>query len=221
MFAKLAAFDMDSTLIQCEVIDELARMNDKYGQVARITEEAMRGKLDFVSSLRERVKQLKGIHISQINEFKGTLPYTTGLSELMNYLKKHNYYTAILSGGFSFFAEQIRNDYGFDFVRCNQLELINDRLTGELIGEIVDKNVKATSILEIAEANQISIEHTVAIGDGMNDLEMLQNTKTGIAFCPKHELAEKASYVISTADLSLVIEILENQQNSLNAVTIS
>ena len=213
MKKQLIAFDMDSTLIQCEVIDELARINGTFEQVATITNRAMRGQIDFAESLNERVKLVKGVNEKQLNELKDNLPYTTGLSELMTYLKKNEFITAICSGGFDIFANQIRTDFDFDHIRCNQLEIVDGQLSGRLIGPLIDASAKAKALLEFAEINNIDIKDTVAIGDGMNDLAMLKKAGLGIGFCPKPELAKQISNVIHKADLSLVIAVLSNQQN--------
>ena len=143
IFDKLIAFDMDSTLIQCEVIDEIAKHNKVYDQVSKITEKAMKGEIDFNTSLKERVHLLKGTPLSYLENFKKNLPYTSGLKELITYLKKNQYRIIILSGGFDLFANEIKNQFNLDGLATNRLEIKDNLLTGNLLGEIINAEKKS------------------------------------------------------------------------------
>ncbi len=182
---RLLAFDMDSTLIQVEVIDELAKRAGVGDQVAAITERAMRGEIDFKGSLIERVALLKGLPESALAEVAATLPLTEGAERLLNTVKRLGYKTAILSGGFTYFGRVLQERFNIDYVFANELEIENGVLTGRISGEIVDGAKKAELLMRIAEKENISLEQVVAVGDGANDLPMLSIAGLGIAFRAK------------------------------------
>ncbi|MCO7227420.1 phosphoserine phosphatase SerB [Pleionea sp. CnH1-48] len=205
----LMLFDMDSTLIQMECIDELARRHGLFEQVASITESAMRGELDFEQSLRKRVALLKGLPVSAIDELADALPLTKGLKELVKIAKQNNIYLAIVSGGFVPFVERLKQDLAFDFARANQLEARDGVLTGGLIGTIVDAEKKRETLLELCHTLGIDIERGWAIGDGANDLKMMSAAGLGIAFDAKPKVRQQATAGIWDADMTDVIRLLK------------
>lgn len=209
---KLIVFDMDSTLIQCEVVDELARKNNCYETVAAITESAMKGEIDFEESLRRRVSLLKGLSLAAIEELAENLPYTKSVAELFDYLNKKNYKTAILSGGFSHFAKVIQTRFSIDYIFSNELEMDTDQLTGRLRGELIDAEKKAFYLQKIADEERIPMSRSVAVGDGSNDILMLKKAAVGIAFCGKEKVRKASDYQVEQADMALLQEILENYE---------
>jgi phosphoserine phosphatase len=202
---------MDSTLIQCEVIDEIARRNDVYDAVSKITELAMNGKYDFAESLEKRVSLLSGVKESDLYEIANNLPFTNGLDTLVRYLKENHFKIGILSGGFDFFAKKIMQMYRFDYQYSNRLEIINDKLTGKLTGEIVDKEKKAFYLKKIAEDEQIDLRNTVAVGDGANDLSMLNVSRVGIAFNAKESVTKQAKFFLNSDNISEIIPIIKKE----------
>lgn len=206
---KLIAFDMDSTLIQCEVIDEIARHNKVYEDVSKITEAAMQGKLDFNESLRKRVKLLEGTPLNYLEEFRSKLPFTEGLDELIDYLKSEQYYIIILSGGFDFFAKFILEKYQFDGQKSNQLEIKHNHLSGNLLGEIIDAEKKRHYLQKFASDLKIDKQFTVAVGDGANDLMMLQASYKGIAFNAKELVQAQARYAVNDKNIAAIIPFLK------------
>ncbi len=179
---RLICFDMDSTLIETEVIDELAERAGVGEQVRAITESAMRGEIDFTESFRRRVAMLKGLDESVLADIADHLPYTEGLDRLMHILKRIGFKTAILSGGFTYFGNYLRQKFGFDYVYANELEIIDGKLTGRYLGDIVDGKRKAELLKLISQVENVDIEQTIAVGDGANDLPMLSVAGLGIAF---------------------------------------
>ena len=206
---RLICFDMDSTLIQAECIDELARRHGVYEQVASITERAMRGEIDFKESFTERVALLKGLDVSVMQEIAENLPVTEGTDRLMSILKTCGYKIAILSGGFTFFGEYLQRRYGIDYVYANELEIGDDgKLTGRYVGEIVDGRRKADLLRLIAMTEHVNIAQTIAVGDGANDLPMLNEAGLGIAFHAKPRVKESAGQSLSTIGLDGVLYFL-------------
>ena len=206
---RLICFDMDSTLIQTEVIDELARRNGVYEQVAAITESAMRGEIDFKESFTQRCKLLKGLDVSVMQEIAENLPFTEGVDRLMYVLKKYGYKIAILSGGFTFFGEYIQKKYGIDYVYANELEIDETgHLTGNYVGEIVDGKRKAELLRLISQVEKVDLAQTIAVGDGANDLPMLSLAGLGVAFHAKPRVVANAKQAISTIGLDGVLYFL-------------
>ena len=206
---RLICFDMDSTLIQTEVIDELARAHGVYEEVAAITEQAMRGEIDFKESFTQRCKLLKGLDVNVMKDIAENLPFTEGVDRLMYVLKKYGYKIAILSGGFTFFGEYIQKKYGIDYVYANELEIDDSgHLTGNYVGEVVDGRRKAELLKLIAQVEKVDLQQTIAVGDGANDLPMLNIAGLGIAFHAKPKVRATASQSISTVGLDGVLYFL-------------
>jgi phosphoserine phosphatase len=205
---RLVAFDMDSTLIQVEVIDELAKVAGVGEQVARITEAAMRGEIDFPSAFRKRVGLLKGLPETKLAEIAARIPLTDGAERLMTALKRLGYKTAILSGGFTYFGRKLQEKLGFDYLYANELDIRDGVVTGEIHSEIVDGQVKARRLREIAEKENISLEQCIAVGDGANDLPMLGLAGLGIAFRAKPVVRQTARQAISTLGLDGILYLI-------------
>lgn len=206
---RLICFDMDSTLIQAEVIDELARANGVYDKVQAITERAMRGEIDFKESFIERVALLKGMDASQAHTIAENLPMTDGIDRLMPTLKIMGYKIAILSGGFMYFGRYLQKKFGIDYVYANQLEVGPDgKLTGRHIGDIVDAERKAELLKLIAQVENVHLMQTVAVGDGANDLQMLRTAGLGIAFHAKPKVKEQAKQSLSHVGLDGILYFL-------------
>lgn len=204
----LVLMDMDSTTIQIECIDEIARLYGVGDQVAAVTAMAMQGKLDFNESLRTRVGKLEGAPTSILQEVADNLPLMPGLLALIKALKSANWKVAIASGGFTYFADRLKDDYGFDAAISNTLEIANGALTGKVIGEIINASVKERTLNELAERYNIPMSQTVAIGDGANDLLMLDASALGIAIHAKPIVQEKAAISINFIDLEGALCIL-------------
>ena len=206
---RLICFDMDSTLIQTECIDELARRAGKWDEVSAITESAMRGEIDFRESFTRRVALLKGLDASVMQEIADNLPITEGTDRLMSVLKTCGYKIAILSGGFTFFGEYLQRRYGIDYVYANELEIGEDgKLTGRYVGEIVDGRRKADLLKLIAQTEKVNLAQTIAVGDGANDLPMLLEAGLGIAFHAKPRVKESARQSLSSVGLDGVLYFL-------------
>ncbi|MBQ3812160.1 MAG: phosphoserine phosphatase SerB [Bacteroidales bacterium] len=206
---RLICFDMDSTLIQAECIDELARRHGVYDKVAAITERAMRGEIDFKESFTERVALLKGLDVSVMRDIAENLPITEGTDRLMSVLKTCGYKIAILSGGFTFFGEYLQRKYGIDYIYANELEIGEDgKLTGRYVGDVVDGRRKADLLKLIAQTEKVNIAQTIAVGDGANDLPMLLEAGLGIAFHAKPRVKETARQSLSTIGLDGVLYFL-------------
>ena len=205
---RLICFDMDSTLIQTECIDELAERAGVGEQVRTITERAMRGEIDFKESFTERVALLKGLDESVMKEIAENLPITEGVERLMFVLKHYGYKIAILSGGFTYFGEYLKQKFGIDYVYANELEIENGKLTGRYLGEIVDGKRKAELLRLLAQVEKVDIAQTIAVGDGANDLPMLSTAGLGIAFHAKPKVVENAEQSINTIGLDGVLYFL-------------
>ena len=206
---RLICFDMDSTLIKTEVIDELADRAGVGPQVRAITESAMRGEIDFNESFRRRVSLLKGLDVSVMKEIAENLPITEGLERMMQVLKRSGYKTAILSGGFTYFGNYLKQKFGFDYVYANELEIDGEgKLTGRYIGDVVDGNRKKELLKLLAQVENINIEQTIAVGDGANDLPMLSTAGLGIAFHAKPKVKAEAEQSISTTGIDGVLYFL-------------
>jgi phosphoserine phosphatase len=213
---RLVAFDMDSTLIQHEVIDELAREANVYDKVAAITEAAMRGELDFDQSLTQRVALLKGLPESTLQRVAQRLNLTEGAQRLLAALKSFGYKTAIISGGFAYFGRHLQKQLGIDYVRTNDLEIQDGLLTGRVKGEIINAKRKAQLLEEIAAQENISLQQTIAVGDGANDLPMLAAAGLGIAFHAKPLVAQSARHKISTLGLDSILYLIGVRDRDLS-----
>ena len=205
---RLICFDMDSTLIATEVIDELADRAGVGPQVRAITESAMRGEIDFCESFRRRVALLEGLDESVMQDIAENLPITEGVERMMAVLKRTGYKTAILSGGFTYFGNYLKRRFGFDYVYANELEIVDGKLTGRYVGDIVDGKRKAELLRIIAQVENINIAQTIAVGDGANDLPMLSTAGLGIAFHAKPKVKQTARQSISTIGLDGVLYFL-------------
>ena len=206
---RLICFDMDSTLIQTECIDELAARAGVGDKVKAITERAMRGEIDFKESFTERVALLKGLDVSVMQDIAEHMPITEGADRLMSVLKRCGYKIAILSGGFTFFGEQLRRRYGIDYVYANELEIDeNGKLTGHYVGDIVDGKRKAELLKLIAQVEQVNLAQTIAVGDGANDLPMIAEAGLGIAFHAKPRVKATAQQSINNIGLDGVLYFL-------------
>jgi len=205
---RLVCFDMDSTLIQTEVIDELAELAGVGEQVRGITEAAMNGEIDFSESFKKRMALLEGLSENVLQSVAENLPITKGAHRLMKALKYYGYKTAILSGGFTFFGHYLQRELGIDYVHANELEIVDGKLTGNYLGEIVDGKKKAEYLQAIADKEGIHINQTIAVGDGANDLPMLNLAGLGIAFHAKLTVKEKAESSISSLGLDGVLYLL-------------
>lgn len=206
---RLICFDMDSTLIRTEVIDELADRAGVGEEVRRITESAMRGEIDFKESFTRRVSLLKGLDIGVMKEIAESLPITEGVDRMMEVLKRSGYKTAILSGGFTYFGNYMKQKYGFDYVYANELEVDSEgKLTGRYIGDIVDGHRKKELLKLLAQVENINIAQTIAVGDGANDLPMLSEAGLGIAFHAKPKVKASAGQSISTIGIDGVLYFL-------------
>ena len=205
---RLAVFDMDSTLIEAEVIDELAKAAGVGEQVSAITERAMAGELDFRASFKERLALLKGLDVSVLDSIGASLRLTEGAETLFAELKRLGYKTAILSGGFTYFAKQLQAKLGIESVFANELEVVDGKCTGVAIEPIVDAQRKADLLKELAHKEGLRLEQTIAVGDGANDLPMLAIAGLGVAFRAKPLVKQSAKQAISTLGLDGVLYLL-------------
>jgi len=214
---RLFAFDMDSTLIQGEVIDELAKMAGVADKVVKITESAMRGEIEFQESFRRRVALLKGLPEPRVCELIERIPLAEGAERLFATLRTLGYKTTILSGGFTFFARHLQQRFGIDYVHANELEFANGLVTGEVTGQIVDGARKAALLKEIAEKERISLEQVVAVGDGANDLPMLNLAGMGIAFRAKPLVRQSADHSLTQLGLDGLLYLIGVRDRDLAA----
>ncbi|MFV0522637.1 MAG: phosphoserine phosphatase SerB [Mangrovibacterium sp.] len=216
---RLVCFDMDSTLIQTEVIDELARCAGVFDEVSAITEAAMRGELDFQESFIKRISLLKGLDESVMRKIAQELPITDGAERLMKTLRKAGYKTAILSGGFNYFGNYLKEKLGIDYVFSNELEIEEGKLTGRHIGDIVDGKKKAELLRLIAQQEGIHLEQTIAVGDGSNDLPMIKIAGLGIAFHAKPKVKESAKNSIDAIGLDALLYLIGFRDRDINEYT--
>jgi phosphoserine phosphatase len=205
---RLVALDMDSTLIRAEVIDELAKLHGVGAEVSSITDRAMRGEIDFKASFRERVALLRGLPESALREVTDRVPITEGADRLISTLKHFGYRTAIISGGFTQTGERLRREFGIDYVYANDLDVREGRVTGLVRGEIIDAERKARILREICERERIALAQAIAIGDGANDLPMLNVAGLGVAFHAKPVVRESANHAISNFGLDSVLYLM-------------
>ncbi|MCG8428405.1 MAG: phosphoserine phosphatase SerB [Chromatiales bacterium] len=205
---RLIVFDMDSTLIQVEVIDELAKAAGVGDQVANITEAAMRGEIDFKESFRRRMALLEGLDTAVLEEIANTLPITEGAERLISNLKRLGYRIGILSGGFTYFAEHLKQKLGVDYISANELDIADGKVTGKVKGEIVDGAKKAELLQKMANELDISLQQVIAVGDGANDLPMLSLAGLGVAFHAKPVVRKNARHAISTLGLDSILYLL-------------
>lgn len=198
---RLVVFDMDSTLIEGEVIDELAKVAGVEDEVAELTRRAMQGKMDFADALRERVKRLEGLPVSELEAVAGAMTLTPGASDLVRVLKQMGFKVGLISGGFTFFTDRLKEQLGLDYAFANRLVVADGKLTGEVEGEIIDAARKGELVKEIAASEGIDPADVVAIGDGANDQIMLKNAGLGIAFNAKQVLRQAADGQITKSNL--------------------
>lgn len=205
---RLVAFDMDSTLINTEVIDELARRAGVGDEVSDITESAMRGEIDYRESLRRRLQLIKGLDASVLEDIARHLQLNEGAERLISILKSLGYKTAIISGGFTYFGNFLKDKLGIDYVFANELEITDGKVTGRVLGEIVDAARKAEVLKQLAEKENISLEQVIAVGDGANDLPMLACAGLGIAFRAKPLVKESADHALSIIGLDGILYLI-------------
>lgn len=217
---RLVVFDMDSTLIEAEVIDLLAEAAGVGDLVAEITERAMQGELDFNESFRERLAMLKGLDESVLAGIARELPLTEGAETLIRTLRSLGYRTAILSGGFTYFARYLQERLGIDYIHANELEIVNGKVTGQVTGEIVNGERKATLLKQIASEEGISLNQVIAVGDGANDLPMLSVAGLGIAFRAKPMVKQSARQSISTLGLDSILYLLGFSEKDLDSLNV-
>lgn len=215
---RLIVMDMDSTLIQIEVIDELAKEAGVGERVVAITHRAMNGEISFSEALRERVRLLKGLPVSVLQKVYKRMPYTPGGKELIQILKKLGYKTAVLSGGFDYFTSRVKEKVGLDYAYSNNLEVKDGKVTGEILGEIVDGKRKAALMEEIARKEGISLDQVIAIGDGANDLPMITQAGLGIAFNAKPRVREAAPYNVTQKNLDSILYLLGIPERELSTL---
>ncbi|MET2848823.1 phosphoserine phosphatase [Vibrio owensii] len=204
----LVVFDMDSTAIQIECIDEIAKLAGVGEEVAEVTERAMQGELDFEQSLRQRVGKLKGADEAILEQVRGQLPFMPDFEALIATFKALGWKTAIASGGFTYFSDFIKDKVGLDFAQSNKLEIVDGKLTGEVLGEVVSAQTKADILVELAEEYEIEQHNTVAVGDGANDLVMMAAAGLGVAYHAKPKVEEQAQTAVRFAGLGGVLCIL-------------
>lgn len=213
---RLICFDMDSTLIQTEVIDELAHRAHVGNKVKAITEAAMRGEIDFAESFKQRIALLEGLDESVLKEVADNLPITEGLEKLIRVLKKIGFKIAILSGGFTYFGERLKERYHLDYVYANELEIKDGKLTGKHVGDIVDAKRKAELLKLIAQVERIDIRQTVAVGDGANDLLMIETAGLGIAYHAKPKVKQTAKQSLSSVGIDGILYFLGYKDSMLD-----
>lgn len=205
---KLVVFDMDSTLINIECIDELADFAGRKAEVSAITEAAMRGELDYRESLKKRVAILEGLNAQVLARvFSERLLLNPGARELLEALQAANIHTALLSGGFTYFTERLRIELGLDFATSNELEIVSGKLTGKVVGEIVDAQAKADMLLSLSNEFGLTQDQVMAVGDGANDLLMMAAAGTSVAYHAKPATQAKATHAINHGGLDSILTL--------------
>ncbi|HEY9032755.1 MAG TPA: phosphoserine phosphatase SerB [Pseudomonadales bacterium] len=213
---RLVCFDMDSTLIEAEVIDELAKAAGVGDEVIAITESAMRGEIDFTESFTRRLALLKGLDESVLADIAARLPLTEGVEKLVSTLKRYGFKTAILSGGFNYFGHYLQQRLGFDYVYANELEIEHGKVTGRVVGRVVDGQRKAELLQEIAAREGIDLQQVIAVGDGANDLPMISKAGLGIAFRAKPIVRQEADHAMSTIGLDGILYLMGYRDRELS-----
>lgn len=204
----LIMMDVDSTVIEQEVIELIAAHAGVQDEVRRVTESAMRGELDFEASLRARVSLLEGLDSDVLAQVRSDVRFTTGAQDLVRTLREAGHIIGLVSGGFDAVVSSIARDLGVHEFRANTLEIVEGRLTGRVLGQVVDRSAKARYLRDFATTYGVPLNRTVAIGDGANDLDMMREAQLGIAFCAKPVVQQQADVALNTRDLRLVLEIL-------------
>jgi phosphoserine phosphatase len=215
---RLVVMDLDSTLVQAEVIDELARVAGCGEAVRVITARAMNGEIDFREALRARVALLRGLTLAQLERVAADLPLTPGAERLIRILKRLGFRTAIISGGFDFFSERVRARLGIDYARANTLEVVDGNLTGAVREPIIDGERKAVLLAEIAQREHLRLDQVIAVGDGANDLPMLAAAGLGIAFNAKPRVRAAAQHSLNQDRLDTILFLLGISQNDAAAL---
>ena len=205
---RLIVFDADMTFLQCEIIDELGKIAGVGNRMKTITQQAMNGELDFKFALCERVKLLAGLSVLKLEELYERMPITPGAKELVRILQYLGYRIGIVSGGFQFFIDRIQKNYKLDYGISNQLEIINGKLTGRVIGDVIDASAKERALISITKQEGFSLKQVVAVGDGANDIHMLARAGLGIAFNAKFVVQRHANAGINQSNLELILYFL-------------
>ena len=214
---RLVVMDVDSTLVQGEVVDMLAERAGVAAEVTAVTERAMHGDLDFEESLRRRVALLKGLPASALDEVYAEMDLSPGARTLVRTLKRLGYRFGIVSGGFSQLTDRLAEDLGIDYARANELEVVDGRLTGEVVGAVVDRQAKAQALLDFAKDSKVTVDRTVATGDGANDLDMLAAAGLGIAFNAKPVVQEAAHAAVNVPYLDAILYLLGISREDIEA----
>ena len=215
---RLVVMDMDSTLIQVEVIDELAKAVGRGDEVSAITRKAMNGEISFNESLDKRVWLLAGLGEEALDKIYNNIPFTPGAKKFIKILKKIGYKTAVISGGFTFFTDRLKKELGLDYAFANNLEIKNGKITGKVTGRIINGEFKAKILEDIANKEEITLDQVVAIGDGANDLLMLDKAGLGIAFNAHKAVREKADYNISQKNMDSILYLLGISEKEKNTI---
>jgi phosphoserine phosphatase len=216
---RLVVMDMDSTLIRQEVIDEIARLCGVYDDVAAVTHRAMNGEIGFDDALRERCAKLAGAPESVFAEVSARIELTPGAERLVRALKRLGYRLAVISGGFTQVVEPLRQRLGLDYAFANELEVVGGKLTGRVVGGIVNRQRKADLLESIAQTERVSLEQVVAVGDGANDLDMLARAGLGIAFNAKKTVQEQAEYTLNQRNLDAILYLLGFREHDIEALS--
>ena len=212
---KLVVFDMDSTLINIECIDELADFAGRKNEVSSITEAAMRGEIDYRESLQRRVRVLAGLNARVLARvFSERLLLNPGARELLDALQNANIHTALLSGGFTYFTERLRIELGLDYATSNELEIVSGKLTGRVVGRIIDAQAKADTLRELTEEFGLTQDQVMAVGDGANDLLMMAAAGTSVAYHAKPATQNKATHAINYGGLDTILTLYPPHQAS-------